>query len=75
MLPPTVSTVGGSTTICMSNQKIYSLYDCRALLSMYGQLKHCHSTKILKYISEKINMDMVHKVASENRDTTKIKVL
>ena len=59
----------------MSNQKIYSLHDCRALLSMYGQLKHCHSTKILKYINEKINMDMVHKVASENRDTTKIKVL
>ena len=59
----------------MSNQKIYSLHDCRALLSMYGQLKHCHSTKILKYISEKINMDMVHKVASENRDMTKIKVL
>lgn len=59
----------------MSNQKIYSLHDCRALLSMYGQLKHCYSTKILKYISEKINMNMVHKVASENRDTTKIKVL
>ena len=59
----------------MSTQKIYSLHACRALLSMYGQLKHCHSTKILKYINEKINMDMVHKVASENRDTTKIKVL
>ena len=48
----------------MKGQKIYSLHDCMSLMSMYGQLSHCHSSYILKYINYNVNMNMVRKVIS-----------
>ena len=48
----------------MKRQKIYSLHDCMSLMSMYGQLSHCHSSYILKYINDNINVSMVRKVIS-----------
>ena len=48
----------------MKGQKIYSLHDCMSLMSMHGQLSHCYSSYILKYINDNVNMNMVRKVIS-----------